>query len=515
MKRWIGSFVLTGVASMVMAQAPFTIVRPADGSRVREKVHILIPKGSIPAGGYVGVFLNDKLIEAVVPPLHGKYYEYILDTKGRGIPDTGYDEHGSKIDGGRATDKLELVLYADRDDKSRIVDRSSVDIKIGNHASIPVPNSGLKLRYRFVPGQDMIYDLTQFVQVQPMSDVDNENGGKAATFESEGERIRLLYAVTDAYGNGDGLLRLQALPMKGKDYADLTPSSETTQKRFYDVDMAPLYMRIKSTGQEVFGALPAYVAFESPTGSANTGGLFAAFPLPTLPSKSVRPGDSWQSNFQNGALNLENWTDMKTVVRKIPARGEFVDVEWERGHPCARIRNVIEAGTMTEDDKKLAAKGAQFAGDKVGITETIWFAMDTRQILKIQRDMKIDRKLDNASFGGGNPFGGGGPSGPSGPGGPGGFKGGPGNKFGGGGATSGDSHFGLSTSFNQKGFPRGGPGGRPGGFPGGGPGGFPGGPQGPGGPPPGFGQQPGRTGTAASQATFVRIHILQTFTLEK
>jgi len=182
-----------------MAQAPFTIVRPADGSRVREKVHILIPKGSIPSGGYVGVFLNNKLIEAVVPPLHGKYYEYLLDTKGRGIPDTPNGQ----------TDKLELILYADRDEKSRIVDRSSVDIRIGNHTSISVPNKGLTLRYRFVPGTDMIYDLTQFVQVQPMSEQDNENGGKAATFESEGERIRLLYSVTNSYGNGDGLLRLR------------------------------------------------------------------------------------------------------------------------------------------------------------------------------------------------------------------------------------------------------------------------------------------------------------------
>jgi len=331
------------MTAAVMAQAPFTIVRPADGSRVREKVHVLIPKGSIPSGGYVGVFLNNKLIEAVVPPLNGKYYEYVLDTKGRGIPDTPAGQ----------TDKLELILYADRDEKSRIVDRSSVDVRIGNHTSIPVPNKGLTLRYRFVPGTDMVYDLTQFVRVQPMSEQDNENGGKAATFESEGERIRLLYSVTNSYGNGDGLLRLQAIPMKGKDYADLTPSSETEQKRYYDIDMAPLYMRVTSTGHEVFGALPAYVPFESPTGSANTGGLFAAFPLPTLPTKAVRPGDSWQSRFQNGALNLENWTDMKSVVKKLPARGEFVDVEWERGHPCAKIRNVIEEGTMSEEDKKL------------------------------------------------------------------------------------------------------------------------------------------------------------------
>jgi len=290
--------------------------------------------------------------------------------------------------------------------------------------------------------------------------------------------------------------------MKGKDYADLTPGSDTEQKRFYDIDMAPLYMRVTSTGHEVFGALPAYVPFESPTGSANTGGLFAAFPLPTLPTKAVRPGDSWQSRFQNGALNLENWTDMKTVVKKLPARGEFVDVEWERGHPCAKIRNVIEEGTLSEEDKKLAAKGAQFSGDKVGITETIWFAMDTRQILKVQRDLLIDRKMDNSNMGG-SPFGGGGaPSGPARGGAPGGGKGG--GKLGAGGDDL------MIPGMNKQ---KGGFGGRPPGGQGGPPPGFQGGPPNGFGGPPGFGQGQGRMGSQ-SQATFVRIHILQTFTLE-
>src|SRR5687768_4183436 len=137
MKRWITSLALASLAAVVMAQAPFTIVRPADGSRVREKVRILVPKNSLPPGGYVGVFLNGKLIEATVPPVEGKYRVYTLDTKGRGIPDTT----GAPL-------KLELVLYTDYNDQPRIVDRSSVDIHIGNKANIPVPNSGISLRYR-------------------------------------------------------------------------------------------------------------------------------------------------------------------------------------------------------------------------------------------------------------------------------------------------------------------------------------------------------------------------------
>src|SRR5476649_542729 len=88
MKRWIGSLMLAGLTSVVLAQAPFTIVRPADGAKVRETVHVLIPKGSIPPGGYVGIFLGGKFLEATVPPLKGKYYDYALDTKKLGLPDT-------------------------------------------------------------------------------------------------------------------------------------------------------------------------------------------------------------------------------------------------------------------------------------------------------------------------------------------------------------------------------------------------------------------------------------------
>jgi len=480
-----------------MSQAPFTIVRPADGARVREKVHILIPKGSIPPGGYIGVFLDDKLVEAVVPPLKGKFYEYVLDTKGRQLEDTPDGQ----------TQKLELVLYTDYQDVARVVERSSVNIKIGNQANIPIPNEGIKLRYKFVPGQEMVYNLTQSVSVSPMTEEQNDNGGKAATFDSEGEKIRLSYTVVNAYGNGDGLLRVQAVPMKGKDYSDLTAAGETEQRRYYDTDMAPLYMRVNNVGREIFGALPAYVGFEGSVGTFETGGLFAAFPLPTLPSKAIHKGDSWKSGFQRGKLDLENWMASSSVVRRSPAVGQFVGVEWESGHPCARIRNIIEASEKNSDTKSLEAKGAQFSGDKVKIEENIWFAIDTHQILKIKRDETIDQKIENSSSAFGGPSGGGAPGVRPGSGGAGGASmAGKGGRAGAGPRAGSD--FAAPTvpnlQFGRPGMPPQGPGGMPPGF---------GGPPGAGGPP-GFGG--GQNGPGASlSATYVRIHKVMVFTLEK
>jgi hypothetical protein len=477
MKRWIGSLVLMGMAAAAMAQAPFTIVRPADGSRVREKVRVLIPKGSIPPGGYVGVFLNDQFLEAVVPPLKGKYHEYVLDTKGRGLKDTE----------GNKRDKLELVLYAEANEKARIVDRSSVDLRISNYSNIPVPNNGLSLRYRFVPGQELIYNLTQQVSVSQQSEAQATRGGKAATFDAEGEKIRLSYSVVNAYGNGDGLLRLQPMPMKGKDYADLTAGSATEPKRYYENEMASVYMRISSTGHEVFGSLPPYVPMEGTSGANVNYSLFAAFPLPTLPTKAVRPGDSWQSRFQTGALDMSKIYEINSVVARTPARGEFVRVEWERGHPCAVIRNVIEAGTKSPDSARLTASGAQFPDDKIALTETIWFAMDTKRILKMVRDQTIDRRSEAGMGGLGGSYGGG-PEGPS---------GGPGPSRNGG--------RGMPDDMKFQGMARPGVQGRQG------PGsGFSGG-----GAPGAGGFQGGRGGMGSGGgATFTRIRILQTFTLE-
>lgn len=496
MMRWIGSLVLSGAASMVMAQAPFTIVRPADGSRVREKVHILIPKGSIPPNGYVGIFLDGKLLEATRPPVKGKYFDYVLDTKGRGLADTPKGQ----------TQKLEVVLYTDYEEKSRIVDRSSVNIKIGNHANINVPNSGIKLRYTFTPGQEMVYNLTQHVSVSQISEEQNSLGGKAAQEDTELEKIRLSYTVVNSYPNGEGLLRLQPLPTKGKDYADLTATGSDSQKRYYDVDMAPIYMRITSTGQEVFGAIPARVAFESVTGDNDPTHLYVVAALPTLPYKAVRPGDSWQSRFQDGKVDLANYVEAKSVTSHTPARGEFVGVEWEMGHPCAKLRNTIEAADNNAETKALTAKGAKIAGDKISLEETIWFALDTHKILKIQEDKTIDRKVENEVGGMG------GPGMMPGMGGPGSAPGmAPG--MGRGGASKSDV-TGPAVPDMQRGGRRGGGGMQGGGRMGGGFG--PGMAPGMGGPGmmPGMGG-PGRTGAPATSAVYVRIHTVATYTLEQ
>lgn len=489
MKRSFVTLVFMAVVGAAFAQAPFTIVRPADGSKVREKVNVLIPKGSVQPGGYIGIFLNGKFIEAreAVAPASAKYFTYVLDTKGRGIPD------------GRVN--LEIVHYVDYSENPRIVDRTSVTLNVANSASIAIPANGFRLRYKFRPKTELVYTLQQRVALSTISGTQNRAGGRPAELPLEAEKIRLLYATDNAYGNGDGLVRMQAMPQKGKDYAILTTSTDPEPKRYFDYMMAPVYMRISSTGREVFGSVPSYFGIEgsSGTGEDVTMNLYANFPLPTLPDKPVKPGSSWESRFQSGNLDLSKLPEMTRVTTGFRGRGEFVGVEWEMGHPCAKIKNTIASGTTSVDGRRLTAQGSAFADDKAEMVETIWFALDRGVIVKRVRDLTIDRKIESQGSA---------PGGFGAPGGPGMAPGGrPGSATPGRpGGTPPGGDPGLGGAERQAGMP--GLGGPARGGAGQG-----GGPQGPGGFGPPGGGRTGGQGTP--QVQYLRIRQQAIFILEK
>lgn len=404
MKRLVLSLVFVGAAALTLAQAPFTIVRPADNAKVREKVRVLIPKNSVPKTGYVGFFLDGKFMEAVVPNLSGRYYEYILDTKGKQIAD------------GKHT--LEAVLYVDYSDEPRIVDRSSINVTIANKANIPIPADGLALRYRFAPGDQFNYSVLQRVALNTITKNQQALGGKAAELPLDYEKVRLMYSVENSYGNGDGLIRMQPQPLKNKRYAMLTPFGATSPQLYWDTDMHAVYMRLTNTGMEVFGSIPNFVPFEGITGEGGTG-LFADYPLPTLPSKRVRPGDVWQSRFQVPKLNLQNPSGMDSVIDSYPARGEFVAMEWEMGHPCAKIHSTLAMGSGP------APKGG-IAKNRAEIEETVWFAVDKGMVIKTIRNYSFDTDANSAAPGRPGAGGGGGKNG---------GRGGGGGKNGGGGGN--------------------------------------------------------------------------------
>ncbi len=478
MKRAISSIIFGGATIFAFAQGSFTIVRPFDGSKVREMVKVLFPKNSVPDNsGYVGIFIDGKFLEAVLPKLSRdkKYYEYALDTK--------------TLDDG--SHKLEAKLYVDYSNQPRIVDTSSVDITVANHSSITIPEDGFQMKYRFNVGQERIYRLQQRIIQNVISEAQqNIKGSRPFEIQEEGETLKLLYACDNKYSNGDGLIRMQVVPdrgMHGREYSYLTiPDAGDTPKKYFPADMAPIYMRIEPNGREVFGAIPDYFGIEGNTGTVSRFGLYASFPLPTLPSQPKKPGDTWETRIQHGSFDLKNVHSVKTVVDVIKARGDFLNVEWEMGHPCAKIRNTIALGTGSLKNNPGAsgtgasAGGTKIEDQKVSVEETVWFALDTGVVVKYFQDITVEGKGTfglTAGGGGGNSGNPGGPSaaGQSG-GGPGGARGGKGK--GGGAADPGDfrvsdrfqGRSGPPTAAGQSGGPNQGqfgPGGGPGGQQGG------------------------------------------------
>ena len=87
MKKFVAVAFALLAAGAALAQGTFTIRRPVEGSTVREIVTLRIPKNSIPEGGYLGILVNGKFLEAVAPSVDGNDYIYKLDTKRRGIAD--------------------------------------------------------------------------------------------------------------------------------------------------------------------------------------------------------------------------------------------------------------------------------------------------------------------------------------------------------------------------------------------------------------------------------------------
>jgi uncharacterized membrane protein YgcG len=397
MKRALFSILALATVAVGTAQSNFTIVRPADGAKIRETVRILFPMNSVPeSGGYVGIFLNGKFIEAVKPLRGQQYLYYELNTKARGIAD-------GKLD-------IEAVLYQNFENRPRILDRSSVQVTVANSASIPVPPDGFTIKYKFRPGTEWVYRVEQRVAVNSLSEGMASTANVADLLTSaDVETFRLRYSIDNAYPNGDGLIRIQPLPQPGQKSAVITTLNSEVPTEYQDYQMAPVYMRVAPNGREEFGSIPRYFPISGSGGEAQRTDLYGIFPLPVFSALPQRPGSSWSTSFQIGDVELEKAAELTQITTKdiIPARGELVSVEWERGHPCVRIRHTLEQRQLNQN--ALASQSRVVQASK--IEENIYFALDLGTVIYMTRDYTIDVRQNVQTASGGS--GGSGGSGPS------------------------------------------------------------------------------------------------------
>lgn len=374
MNKLAGTLLIAALAGSAWAQGSFTIRRPVDGSTVRETVKVRIPLNSMTEGSYLGILINGKFVEAVIPKVDGADAVYELNTKEMRIPD------------GEMT--LDVVLYQDGEPPVER-DRSSIRLNVDNYTSITPGIEGKLLRYRFAANTERVYEtkLEQEIRVGSSLTMGGNTGRQGTLMGREEERVRLAYAVHNTYAGASGreaLISVQARPDKDKDYAWITASGETTPKKYYREDMAPWYMRMTDTGREVFSGIPLSAGLESSGASQSLVNLYAFIPMPVLPSEPVNTGDVWEGAMLDADGGVEKLAgERKFFGAPVPARATLQNFEWFQGRPCAKI--TMEVGqadvalTAFSGGAAEAAAGAQ--GNSLTLKETYFFDLTAGVVL--------------------------------------------------------------------------------------------------------------------------------------
>jgi hypothetical protein len=425
----IGLLMLWSAAAV--AQAPFTIVRPQDGARVREVVQIRFPIRSVPQGGFIGVSINGKFVEAVAPAAldtdrERGHYIYRWDTKRLNVPD---GEH-----------TIELTLYSNPEggSEARVLGRSSVRLQVENE--IKAPAEGIPLRYRWTPGKTYRYDLK--ATIKEINEVQYSGLTPEETLLRE-TRFKGDLSVLD-FRDRLGLISWTLVP----------PAINITggQVNVINSDLvAPVYQEVETTGRVRYQVSLGADSFQSEVFYSWT------TDLPILPPRRYKPGDRWGATI--AVSNPLRSGQASEIIAQIPVAARLERFEWEQGYKCAKI--IYEFTGNLPDNLNLG--GIQLEKPKSTIRREVYFAYDLGQVIRIKTVVQLEGRMRQESFGGG--------------------FGGPGG-FGRGGGFGADDDGGMAGAprGGPRGAPRGGPGaigapGAPGGQPGGTRGGFAGGAQ--------------------------------------
>jgi len=356
-------------SAVALAQAPFTIVRPQDGARVREVVQIRFPIRSVPQGGFIGVTINGKFVEAVAPAAletdrERGHYIYRWDTKKLNVPD---GEH-----------TIELTLYQSPEGGSaRILARSAVRVQVENE--IKVPAEGIPLRYRWVPGRTYRYQVKGTVkeinEVQYSGLAPEETLIYDVSFRGE-------LNVMD-FRNNLGLISWTPMPpaiaITGSGQVETITSDR----------MIPVYQEVETTGRVLYQVSRGADAVQQDVFYVWTADL------PLLPPRRYKPGDRW-----GATITLSNPLesgDPNEIGLKIPVAAHLERFEWEQGYKCAKI--VYEfTGNLP---RSINLGGVELDKPKSTIRRVVYFAYDIGQVIRVTTTLQLEGIARQEQFGGG------------------------------------------------------------------------------------------------------------------
>lgn len=355
-------FVVVGTAAFVLAQGtPFTILRPADGAIVRERVRIEVPQASIPQGGYIGIYIDGKFQTSLAPRQDDKEprLRYIWDTK---VPITDPStQKPEPIQDGEHT--IAIVLY---DPDGRAIDRSEVRVQVANREGISLPAMGTRLQYRFRLGENVNYkqhDEVILLAGQTGAEITGGVTGEQVAYEA------------------DTFFNLFAYDVRGNDFI--------IRQRANKQNVLAYNQPVYTLGEEMFRAV---LQFITPLGNViyqnvdttNDPYVFRVMVLPILPGLRVKPGDTWSSWAQ---ILLPDMPVER--ARKGLAQNKLEGVEWEGGYPTVRVSQTYE-GTLSGT---LEFSNYVLENPKVKLNRMLWFAFNAGRLVRSETTVEIEGQV--------------------------------------------------------------------------------------------------------------------------
>ena len=490
-------------------ERPLTLLLPKDGATVKEKVSIRVARDTVPADGFIGIYVDNRFRAAVAPQSQEEMQEkkIPLDAPLTYVWDSQIEQEKSITarEAERfAADGPHVIEVRSYNSDGQIVGTVRANVILRNAVEAR-QNQAVRLWYGGIPEQQ--YWIEHTVDLDAAAAAGAFGGAVPTTGTATGgerfthlESARYLVSLEDLEsGTLAGFWRERretpmALTVNGvKNLIQLDTSS-----RYYSLDRSGKALRS--------GAMTREKRFP----------ILNPLELPGRPQRFSEPFNTTLR------INLGAYIPGVVELERLQARMEAL--EWQKGERCARIKVIYQAGTSKVDINSVGIQGADF--EVSAGASTIWFSETTQRVLKATHDVTGTLVLDTsaAEFGGGaGGFGGagglGGEMGPGMAGGPGMMGGGPGMMAGGPGMMGGSGGgFGAPFGGGGPGMMAGGPGmmagsGGGAGMMAGGPGMMAGGPGMMGGGPGmmgggfGFGQPPSQSELAGLAQRKRRFHI--------
>lgn len=308
-------FLVIILSAFAYAQDSIRIGRPIDGSTVRETVSILVPVSTVPDGGFVVYSIDGRFRCAQsTKTSNGAYFVYLWDTKVLD-PNTDLPMSERKPRDGRHT----IAAHACDASGNKVDDDKVITVYVKNHLTASdIPANGIRLRYVQKAGSANNYKFDCHIDLTKVQGADT-NLTQAVGGSVEGEVGTVKKTIEYMIDSSNAFVSLELVKKLSRYKGGrLSPDNTFDSKRVYQTeDTRGSFTRI----------------------STNTSGTPVSIELPILPSQKVRIGDVWRQR------SKVFWDPATGKSVSMSTSNTFEGLEWQNGHPCAKIRTTFSGST--------------------------------------------------------------------------------------------------------------------------------------------------------------------------